>query len=351
MLVSKSLQRMLYLPKLVNGKRSKKRSWKVANSYLVEVMSVEKYVTVVDIGKLGKPAILVHGGAGGWQAERVGEALQALRRAVDIGLKQKTALDMVVEAIAVLEDSGVLNAGIGSVLTFDGRVQMDAGLMYRGWAAGVGAVSYPRNPIRLAKEIYNRTRHVLLVGADADTLAAKLGLPKHPGPITSNFEKWVKAKKNAKKREWVAPLLKLYGDTVGAVALDQEGHMAAGASTGGISLKHPGRVGDSPIPGAGYYAEDGLGACSATGIGETILLGMVCRKAVELLSKKNPVEALKQVLYEHTSRFGENTLGVILLSANGEAVAGINTKAMPIGYGGTRSGVMLLERNDKVLKV
>jgi len=314
-------------------------------------MNVEKYVTIVYIGRLGKPAIVAHGGAGGWQVERVGEALQALKRAVEVGLKQKTALDMVVEAIAVLEDSGVLNAGIGSVLTFDGRVQMDAGLMYRGWAAGVGAVSYPRNPIRLAKEVYTRTRHVLLVGADADMLAAKLGLPKHPGPTASNFEKWVKTRMDAKKLKWVAPLLQLYGDTVGAVALDQEGHLAAGASTGGISLKHPGRVGDSPIPGAGYYAEDGLGACSATGIGETILLGMVCRKIVELLSKKSPVEAVKHVLFEHTNRFGADTVGVIVLSAEGEAVVGINTRAMPIGYGGTRSGVMLLERNGKVLEL
>jgi len=310
-------------------------------------VNIEKYITVINIGKLGKPAVLVHGGAGGWQLERAREVLQALERAVEAGLKQKTALDMVVEAIAVLEDSGVLNAGIGSVLTFDGRVQMDAGLMYRGWAAGVGAVSYPRNPIRLVKEVYNRTRHVLLVGADADILAAKLGLPKHPGPAASSFERWANAKKNVGKREWVAPLLQLYGDTVGAVALDQEGHMAAGASTGGISLKHPGRVGDSPIPGAGYYAEDGLGACTATGIGETILLGMVCRKVVELLTEKSPVEAVKQVLYEHTSRFGADTVGIILLSADGEAAAGINTKAMPIGYGGIRSGVMLLERNGK----
>ena len=308
-------------------------------------MNVEKYVTIVDIGKLGKPAIVAHGGAGGWQSEKIGEALQALKRAIEVGLKQKTALDMVVEAIAVLEDSGILNAGIGSVLTFDGRVQMDAGLMYRGWAAGVGAVSYPRNPIRLAKEVYTRTRHILLVGVDADILAAKLGLPRHPGPTTSNFEQWLKTRKDVKKREWVTPLLQLYGDTVGAVALDRKGHLAAGASTGGISLKHPGRVGDSPIPGAGYYAEDGLGACSATGIGETIVLGMVCRKAVELLAEKSPVEAVKQILYEHTGKFGPNTIGIILLSADGEAAAGTNTTAIPIGYGGIRSGVMVLKRN------
>lgn len=314
-------------------------------------MSIENHIALTYIGKLGKPAIIVHGGAGGWQFERAREVLKALERAVEAGLKQQTALDMVVEAIAVLEDSGVLNAGVGSVLTFDGRVQMDAGLMYRGWAAGVGAVSYPRNPIRLAKEVYNRTRHVLLVGVDADILAAKLGLPKHPGPIASSFKRWTDAKKNVEKRKWVALLPQLYSDTVGAVALDREDHVAAGASTGGISLKHPGRVGDSPIPGAGYYAEDRLGACSATGIGETIVLGMVCRKAVELLAEKSPVEAVKQVLYEHTSRFGPDTMGIILLSADGEAVAGINTKAMPVGYGGMRSGTMLLERNGEALRI
>jgi len=305
--------------------------------------------------RLGNPAVIVHGGAGGWRGvASIAKVVAAVEDAASAGLRSSSEpLEAVAAAIVVMEDSGVLNAGLGSVPAFDGKVYMDAGLMDDSTAAGgVAAVTYPRNPILLAKWVALNLDHVLLVGSEADKLAARLGLPKHPGPTSQLQERWRRLMarlKEAGEPSWARPLLSLYGDTVGAAVLSGD-RLAAGASTGGIVLKHPGRVGDSPIPGAGFYAEAGVGACSATGLGETIILGRPCLTALRLLGEGLPVEeAARAAVAAHTSRFGGGTLGLILVDSKGNAAAAMNTEAMPVGFSGSQAAArgLVLQRKDK----
>ena len=311
-------------------------------------------IVAVSPGCMGRPLVLVHGGAGRWAGlEREDSVVDAARRAVEAGLRGENNIDMVVEATRVLEDSGVFNAGIGSTLTFTGRVEMDAGLMVSSTrGAGVAAVTYPRNPIILARLVLERTNHVLVVGPAADALAERFGLEKHPGPSERALERWRRLRRElaeGRGPSWARKVAELYGgDTVGAVVLDPEGRLAAATSTGGVSLKLEGRVGDSAIPGAGFYVDDEAGACAATGIGETIILGRPCTYAVELLSSGVPVlEAAFTAVARHTRLFGANNLGLILVDVEGCAAAAMNTEAMPVALGSPDKNIVsfFMKRN------
>ncbi|MCS7106760.1 MAG: isoaspartyl peptidase/L-asparaginase [Acidilobaceae archaeon] len=284
--------------------------------------------------------IAVHGGAGAWRLGVGREALEdVIRRALQKGaevMRSGSCLEAVVEAIASLEDSGILNAGVGSTLDYLGRVSMDAGLMRSdGRAGAVALVTYPRNPIRLAKIVMERTPHVLIAGPEADELARRMGLERHPGPSERALAKWRELRERPES-EWVRARIEaataLGYDTVGAVALGPDGCLAAGASTGGVSLKLPGRIGDSPVPGAGFYANENI-AVSATGIGETILLSMSSlRLADAYLQVGELEEALERVVSDHSKRWGLNTLGLIAVTRRGEVGGRYNAEAMPWGY-------------------
>lgn len=289
-----------------------------------------------------KPIVAVHGGAGVWRGldVEVESIRRALRDAVISGLeasKTGDCVDMVVEAIALLEDSGLFNAGVGSTLDYLGGISMDAGLMTsRGRAGAVAAVSYPRNPIKLARIVLERTPHVILAGHYADELARRMGLEKHPGPHPRVIVRWRSLREDPSVSKWILERVKaartLGFDTVGAVALDNQGCLAAGASTGGVAMKLPGRVGDSPIPGAGFYANEKV-AVSATGIGETILMSMSSLRVAQLYELLgNLKESLDIVVREHTLKWGSGTLGLIALSRRGEVEASHNAEAMPWAY-------------------
>ncbi|NPA05375.1 MAG: asparaginase [Crenarchaeota archaeon] len=290
---------------------------------------------IISYKGLKTPAIILHGGAGRWLSRArsglIAEALAYMVLAAVEALKAQTPVEMVVEAVAVMEDSGVFNAGVGSVLNYDGEVEMDAGLMSSdGLAGAVAATRYPRNPIRLALEVARRTSHVIISGRGADKLAQKLGLPQHPGPHPRQLKRYRQLIASRDKPAWARRLDEIYGsDTVGAAAATSK-ETAAAASTGGITLKHPGRIGDSAIPGAGFYASR-LAACSATGIGEQMILLSTCRRIVEAIEKgTDPREAAASIVEEHNRRFGPGGLGVIIITTWGEAVAAINTEAMPV---------------------
>ena len=224
-----------------------------------------------------RPTLLVHGGAGDWPAEVRAEAAAGCARAADVGWAVLTAggaaLDAVQAAVVALEDDPLFNAGVGSSLTAAGSVEMDASLMdgatRRG--AGVAGVTTIRNPILLARCALDDGRHVLLAGAGAEQLGRRRGLAAVPP------ESLVTA---AQRRRWSARAAGPPG-TVGCVAVDAAGHLAAATSTGGLRGKLPGRIGDSAVIGAGTYADDGAGAASATGHGETILLAGLARAAVD----------------------------------------------------------------------
>jgi beta-aspartyl-peptidase (threonine type) len=295
------------------------------------------------------PAIAIHTGAG--RKPRDPESLKAISEvisaALDAGMKVArtgSALDMVVEAVKVLEDSGVLNAGTGSTVDLTGSVSMDAGVAYSkfGRAGAVAFVKYPRNPVVLARYILENTDHVLVVGDAADRLAERLGLPRHPGVSEKVRKMYEEAKQKILAGEvpqrfysrsqqlW----LRLFGlgDTVGAVAVDSEHEVAAATSTGGVFLKMPGRVGDSPIYGAGLYATS-CGAASATGIGEYIIMFSLSLRTVErMCGGRDPAEASEEVMKEFTARFGDDTAGIIVIDRDGRAHGAYNTPSMPWGY-------------------
>jgi beta-aspartyl-peptidase (threonine type) len=231
------------------------------------------------VTRFAEPLVAVHGGAGGLERgqpapAQEGEARRALGEALDAGLARLrtggSALDAVVEAVAVLEDHPLFNAGRGSALTARGRVEMDACVMEGATraAGGVACVRTVRNPVRLARLVLERTPHVLLVGAGAEEFARAQGLPRiEPASLVTPAQRERLRRARRRAREDAAAR---HG-TVGAVARDSAGHLAAATSTGGVVNQLPGRVGDSPIAGAGTWADDASCALSATGAGEALI--------------------------------------------------------------------------------
>ncbi|XP_075554378.1 isoaspartyl peptidase/L-asparaginase isoform X2 [Dermacentor variabilis] len=225
------------------------------------------------------PVVAVHGGAGKVSSPILEEKMVALRAAVDAGyaLLQNggTSVDAVEAAVRVMEDHPAFNAGFGSSLTNEGSVEMDA-LIMEGTlmkAGAVGAVRTVRNPVTLARKVMEETEHVLLVGPAADSFAQEMGIPPvDNGSLVSakakqrleefqSFRNTVQRSINVDKKEH---------DTVGAVAVDVAGRMACATSTGGLTGQLCGRVGDSPLVGAGGFADDSVCAISTTGHGEAI---------------------------------------------------------------------------------
>jgi isoaspartyl peptidase/L-asparaginase-like protein (Ntn-hydrolase superfamily) len=228
------------------------------------------------VTRFAEPLVAVHGGAGALERGRpapeqeaeagraLGEALRAAQQRLREG---GAALDAVVEAVAVLEDCPLFNAGRGSALTAKGKVEMDACVMDGATraAGAVACVATVRNPVRLARLVLERTPHVLLAGAGAEAFARAQGVPRiDPASLIEPAQR--ERLRRARRRARSA----VHG-TVGAVARDAAGHLAAATSTGGIVNQLPGRIGDSPIAGAGTWADDTTCAVSATGWGEALI--------------------------------------------------------------------------------
>lgn len=306
-----------------------------------------------------RPAIIVHGGAGRVRGENIDVRLKFLREAAERGFDILTgggsALDAVIEAVVVLEDSGVFNAGLGSCLTFDGNVEMDAGVMScEGEIGAVAAVRRVKNPILLARKVMELTDHVLIVGEGAERLASALGLavseellvtPEKLRRLEELKAKWLKGEDFTWLRKLRALLQEYSLGTVGAAAVDADGCVAAATSTGGYWLKLRGRVGDSPIPGAGFYALKNVGACSATGIGEAIVRSMLCLNVCEYMKAGLSAEEAASRAIEHMSAtLGQGLAGVIAVSADGDVGYAFNTEAMLVGfkYKGLREAEALL---------
>ena len=298
-----------------------------------------------------KAVLAVHGGAGSWRVdeETIKRVKSSLEEALREGFKEYSrgsSLDMVVRAVEVLENSGIFNAGVGSTVDLSGSISMDAGVMYRGRAGAVAYVKYPKNPIKLARFVLENTDHVLIVGDAADNLARKIGLEKHPGPTNRVLELYRNVMRQRDIKTPFAKSLKLWlslvGDTVGAVALDKNGDLAAAVSTGGVFLKFPGRVGDSAIPGAGFYANS-CGAAVATGVGEYIIMTHATLRIVEQICNNTPVDkAIRNVLDSITKLFGAGVAGFIALNSKGDVAGFYNTNAMPWGFIDESGNVVIL---------
>lgn len=302
-------------------------------------------------------ALIVHGGAGNIPAERHAVAAEGCRAAAEIGWRVLraggSALDAVQAAITALEDNPSFNAGTGAVLTEDGRAQLDAGLM-DGEQLRVGAIASVeriKNPIAVARAVL-ASPHVLLAGAGAELFAEHAGIPLcDPAELVTPGQRarWQRgyqlgddvnvgrdrerlvAISGAAEAAPIGDLVHSDGDkhgTVGAVAVDARGHLAAGASTGGIANKHLGRVGDTPIVGAGFYAEDGFGGVSSTGHGEDFVRLLLAKRACDLLGSGLSAQAAASAAIRLLGERAQGHGGLILLDANGRVGYARNTPAM-----------------------
>ena len=280
--------------------------------------------------------LVVHGGAGSMQRglldqEQERRARAGLEAALAAGSaileKREAALDAVEAAARVLEEDSAFNAGRGSVLTASGCIELDAAIMNgRTRAAGaVAGLRTTRAPISLARHLLDHGPHVFLSGGDADEFASEHGFEQVGND-------WFEI---AGRRDQLNEMLRLgrfddeakYG-TVGAVAVDVDEHVAVATSTGGLTAKRWGRVGDSPLIGAGTYADDRAAAISATGTGEFFIRAVAGHQLAERvrIGGQSLQEALDAVLADVGTLGGKG--GLIAVAPNGEAAWGFTTPAM-----------------------
>jgi beta-aspartyl-peptidase (threonine type) len=296
--------------------------------------------------KIQKPAIIVHGGAGNWQPERKKPGLIGVQRAavsgMDVLRRGGSSIDGVMKAVMVMEDDGVFNAGYGSSLTVEKKVEMEASIMDGKTleAGAVGLLSDIKNPVRLARVIMERTDHVFVVGEGAEKLA-KIEHLERRNPVTELRIRYYEQQKKAllegkPELPRLARLVKNFPrlftlETVGAVAIDDKGNVAAATSTGGFPLKLPGRIGDSPLIGCGTYADNMSGACSTTGVGE-IAIRLVLAKTVCSYMEDGKVaqEAAELAIKTVNSRLSlvYNAMGLIAIDAHGRMGAAHNSPNM-----------------------
>lgn len=304
-------------------------------------------------------ALALHGGAGtiareGAQPERLERSRNALRAALDAGwrvlLDGGTALDAVEQTVRMLEDEPLFNAGRGAVYTHEGAHEMDAAVMdgRTGLAGAVATVRGVRNPVSLARAVIERSPHVLLVGNGAEAFAREMGMLFEPDAYfhtEERYQQWQEARAKARieldhggstpdapppaalsldKR----PLEERSG-TVGAVARDSAGNLAAATSTGGMTNKRWGRVGDAPLIGAGTWADNATCAVSCTGHGEYFIRSVVAhdvhaRMAYGGLSLE---EACHAVVMDHLARIGGEG-GLIAVGVDGSIALPFNSAGM-----------------------
>lgn len=291
-----------------------------------------------------KTAIIVHGGAGAWKldSERLQEGIVACQEAARAGQKVLlaggSALDAVETAVHVLEDCPALDAGRGSYLNAAGEIEMDA-LIMDGRSLDLGAIAAVkgiRYPISLARRVMTDSEHAFLVGAGAEAFADHIGFPRcHVTDLLVGEElEQYHALQHRDDYETVEVFTEpgAMGDTVGAVALDADGNLAAATSTGGTRKKLPGRVGDSPLVGSGGYADNETAAVSATGYGEAIMKVMLSRQAADYVAAGKTVQTACEAAIEVLARRVDGVGGLIAVDRNGEVGFAFNTDAMPYAY-------------------
>jgi L-asparaginase / beta-aspartyl-peptidase len=273
---------------------------------------------------LARPALIVHGGAGSVPEDERDARRQAVERARDAGwrLIGSGALEAAVAAVRHMEDEPLLNAGIGACLNADGVCELDAGVMEGAdlRAGGAACLRDVRHPIDLAVAVMRDGRHVLLAAEGASRFAREHGVEMADPSIFITDRKRQRLFQGA--------------DTVGAAARDAGGHIAVAVSTGGRVGKLPGRIGDSPIPGAGFYADDRFGGVVGTGVGEAFMrLGLARLMVVELQHGMAP-DFVARGAIAHLGEAMHAQGGVILVPREGPPQAAFNTAFMPFAIAG-----------------
>ena len=291
--------------------------------------------------------IVVHGGAGFWKRDiKLGR--EGVQKAASAGSRILAdggcALDAVEAAVSVMEDDPIFNAGTGSALTCIGTVEMDAAIMDgRDLSAGaVALIRNTKNPIQLARIVMENTDHILLAGKTAERLAKAFHLPT-TNPITARRRKIfyeMKKEPGIGRLAWRKKNPRLIRehpgilehDTVGAVAVDVDGNFASAASTGGMAMKLPGRIGDTPLIGSGLYSDNQSGTVAVTGWGEIAvrlsLSRTMCLMMGDGLSATKAAETCVQMASERL----RGHMGIIAIDRNGKVAAVHNTAYMPWAY-------------------
>ena len=280
----------------------------------------------------GPLALICQGGAG-VLADRAASAkglAEALKKGYQLLRQSADALDVVVEAVRTMEDDPVFNAGTGSSLNLEGVAEMDAGLMTQdGRFGGVCAVTDVRNPVLLARKVMTETDHVLLSGAGAEAFARRMGFAGFDVVTEASREKLARLKQDGGSVLFPKPASQLKMGTVGAVAFDKHGSLAAATSSGGMNGRLPGRVGDAAIPGAGTYAGP-TGAVSCTGHGEAIIRVMLGRDVVDRMKTVPASTAAILAMAEMKRR--KLMCGLVGIDARGQVCFGHSTPDMAWGY-------------------
>ena len=283
----------------------------------------------------GGPAVVVHGGAGTRADADPTPYFDGTRRAAEAGLRVLlqggSALDAAQAAAVVLEDDPNFNAGTGAALTSAGEVELDASCM-DGTSLRAGAVACVRtvkNPILLARRVCDDTPHVLICARGAEAFARECGIPEVPNALMVTQRQWERWRElHAEAQRVGADVVRKKIGTIGAVAVDARGRVAACTSTGGTMYKRPGRVGDTPIIGAGTYADDKEAAASSTGLGEAILKVAMARAAcVRVRDGASPrAAAVEAVGLLRERAHGEG--GIIVAGPDGRLGWAYNTPRM-----------------------
>jgi beta-aspartyl-peptidase (threonine type) len=292
-------------------------------------------------GMQGASALIVHGGAWDIPREVHGAHVEGVRGAARLGWELlqagKSALDVAERVVRMLEDDPAFNAGRGSGLNAAGQVELDALIMDGATLenGAVAAVQHIANPISLARLVMARTEHALLVGAGALAFAREMGIGEVPEEallVGRELERWRALQRDRTWKSRDAFEGPAHG-TVGAVARDQDGHIAAATSTGGTPKKMAGRVGDSPLVGCGGYADDRTGGASATGLGESLMKVVISKLACDLAGAGLAAQAAAE---EAVRRLGDERVkglgGVIVVDYEGRVGYAYNTPYMARAY-------------------
>jgi beta-aspartyl-peptidase (threonine type) len=276
------------------------------------------------------PKIIAHGGAWDWDATLDEIKCRGLEAAISQGYAVLqaggSALNAVEQTVIALEDNPVFDAGTGGYLNQDGIIQLDA-LIVDGAKHNFGAVAgvtEVQNPITLARKILEETEQCFFVGAGADRIAEKLGLP-----LISNAQLITPAMRD----HYLAARTDGPVDTVGAVAIDRAGNVAAATSTSGTPYKPAGRVGDSPLYGAGGYAENGIGATGATGMGENIMRALLSKYTCDQLAAgMTAPDAARAAMIYIEGIIANSMSGVIVIDCQGNLGAAHTTPKLALGW-------------------
>lgn len=292
-----------------------------------------------------KPSIIVHGGAWNIPDKLVDAHLKGCKAAAERGydelIRGESAVQAVVEAVAVMEDDPVFDAGIGSFLNQSGQVELDAIVMEGGslMSGAVAALQHMKNPVRIARKVLEDSPVSLFAGDGALRFAIEKGVEPCEeqdllvGHQLDDYREFLRTGV-LRTREFFEGGC----DTVGACAFDAEGHVASATSTGGIPRKPAGRVGDSPLVGCGAYADDLVGAASATGWGEKIMAVLLAKTAIDALRLHgDPAQACREAVTAMKSRV-DGLGGIIMVDSKGTVGYHHNTPRMAFGFIEGRTG-------------